>query len=104
MTFNIVFSLVISLSTLFSIDTSNRYEVGDIVKCSMWDEGESFWKGTVVKRIKTIYQIKLTDVHVEGSYKIYLNPSECTGKKRLSFEDEADHNNTLIWVADKCLD
>ena len=72
--------------------------------CSKWDDGDSYWKGKIVKRIKTIYQIELTDVHVEGAYKIYLNPSECTGKKRLSFEDTPDHNNTLIWVAESCLD
>jgi len=104
MILNIIFSFSLFLSTSFSTDSINRYEVGDTVMCSKWDDGDSYWKGKIVKRIKTIYQIELTDVHVESDYKRYLNPSECTGKKRLSFEDTPDHNNTLIWVAESCLD
>jgi len=85
-------------------DSTNRYDVGDEVKCSIWDDGESYWKGTIVQRIKTIYKIQVIDVRVKGAYKIYLNPSECTGKKRLCHEDTPEYNGTYIWVHDRCLD
>ena len=81
-----------------------KYKVGDTVKCSRW-ENESYWEGKVVRIIKdVVYQVELETIRVNGSFKLYLNPSECTGKKRLSLEDGKDYKRTKIWVHERCLD
>jgi len=83
--------------------TSARYAVGDTVKCSQWEE--SYWEGKVVKVVKDVlYQIEIETVHVEGAFALYLNASECTGKKRLSFENGKEYYETKIWVHERCLD
>ena len=82
---------------------TSKYSVGDTVKCSQWEN--SYWEGKVVKVVKDVlYQVQLENVHVEGAVKVYLNPSECTGKKRLSFEDGKGYYETKIWVHERCLD
>lgn len=82
----------------------SKYKTGDIVKCCQWDD-DSYWRGKVVKVVKgVIYQVELEKIRVNHSTKIYLNPSECTGKKRLSYEDGADYKQTKIWVHERCLE
>ena len=84
--------------------TNGKYKVGDVVRSSQW-ENDSYWEGKIVKVVKdVVYQIELKTVRVNGSLKVYLNPSECTGKKRLSHEDGEDYLKTKIWVHEKCLD
>lgn len=81
-----------------------KYKVGDIVKCSKW-KNDSYWKGEVVDILKdVIYQVQIKEVRVNGSLKLYLTPSECTGKKRLSYEDGEDYHQTKIWIHERCLD
>ena len=89
---------------LSSVPTEGRYKVGDVVKCTQWENG-SYWKGKVTKILKdVIYQVELSDIRVEGALKLYLSPSECTGKKRLSYENGKGYYETNIWVHDRCLD
>lgn len=84
--------------------TQDEYQIGDIVKCSQWDNG-SYWEGEVINVLKgVVYQIQLTTIEVKGASKLYLLPSECTGKKMLSFEDGEDYKQTKIWVHERCLD
>ena len=89
---------------VYDVSSESRYEVGDEVKCSKWSDGESYWTGKVVKRIKTIYQVEIIEVYTKEAMKLYLNPSPCTGKKRLYYQDGSDYNKTKIWVAETCLD
>ena len=62
------------MSFLGSINQT-KYEVGDIVKCSQWKGDKTYWKGEVVKRIKTIYQVEITEVRVEGDRSRRADPA-----------------------------
>lgn len=85
-------------------ESIGKYKVGDVVKCSQW-QNDSHWKGRVTKVVNNvIYQVEISDVKVYGATKLSLNPSECTGKKRLSYEDGEEYNKTSIWVHERCLD
>lgn len=99
----ITLSLGLSNSEKASLKLDSKYSVGDKVKCSQFED--AYWEGKVVKVVKdVIYQIELTDVNIKGSWPIYINASECTGKKRLSFEDGEKYNKTKIWIHERCID
>jgi len=82
----------------------SKYQVGQEVKCSKWGEN-GYWEGEVVHVLKDVlYKVRLKTVSVKGTSKLYLNPSDCTGQKRLSYEDGRGFRETEIWVHERCLD
>ena len=60
-------SLVTEAADCKTIESvTSKYSVGDIVKCSQWEN--SYWEGKVVKVVKNVlYQVQLENVHVEGA-------------------------------------
>lgn len=81
-----------------------KYKLGDTVYCRQWENG-SYWKGTVVKILKdVVYKVKLEKVVVNGAFKIYLNKSDCTGRRKLSYENGKGYYESQIWVHERCLE
>jgi len=98
-----LFPLFLVQSNFTKPNPIGKYKVGDTVRCSKWDNN-TYWEGTVVKILKeVVYQIELKTVSVDGPFKTYLSPSECTGKKKLSYQDGEKYMKTKIWVHERCL-
>ena len=95
---------LVSERDTMTIESHSKYKVGQSVKCSNF-ENDSYWEGDIVMVLKDVlYKVELKKVYVNGAVKLYLNPSDCTGQKRLSLEDGKGYNETNIWIHERCID